>query len=101
MEDGIEMYRTTLYDSIPANFTQNKKNVRINEKYIQTNEKKQYIYIYVPKYGELEDCIITHDLEEARQLLRSHNGALKVFYKDNITNTYIPTFIPFSSFSLQ
>ena len=101
MEDGIEMYRTTLYDNISDSFTQNKRNVGINEKYIQTTERKKYIYIYVPKYGELEDCIITHDLEEATQLLRSHNGKLKVFYKDNVTNTYVPTFIPFSIFSLQ
>jgi len=89
MEDGIEMYRTTLYDDNAVNFGENTKN-KISQTNTEPNEKK-YIYIYVPKYGELEDCIITNNLNEAKQLLTRHSGVIKVFYKDNITNTYVPT----------
>ena len=90
MEDGIEMYRTTLYDRISD-----------NQKYIMNNEKKQYVYIYVPKYGELSSCRITHDREEAFKLAINKSGTLRIFYKDPITKTYIPTYTPFSIFSLQ
>jgi hypothetical protein len=96
MEDGIEMHRCSLYDRIiekereivfqNININSN-TNTDINKK----SDTNDFLYIYLPQYGDISDCIVTNNTEKALDLSQNKKCKMQIF-KRNKTGVYQPIY---------
>ena len=79
MEDGIEQYRSTLFD-----------NKIVDNRKIKL--QKNYMYVCIPiEKADWEDYIITLDIEKALNILKLKKHKVEIFKKNSL-DYYVPCY---------